>query len=190
MSTALKGAVVPLTPKPSTGETLQSLAARALAEARKTIGDNASGNDVWPVAAKVLRRLVDGHRELVEDIINRALDKACWDAVTAHDSKTRGNIWRTSGRDSTGGLIAVAGSNLRGLMATPVRDGLLLGNATRTELLSVASEMIHSGRQEMARGLWFQRVANAIGDGIKVKDCLKQSDLESLKARAENEAGL
>jgi hypothetical protein len=177
MATALK------LPK---GPSVDSKAREALEKAK---GD-------WPKAAKLFRGWIDNDRGLYEALVLPMIDKAIWTAVRHAARDIREPIWERGKNPARfdwpdakpdrakkdGALAMVAETHL---MMFPLQGGLVLGDATRSQVTESREMYGRFASGNLAKERWLALIeAKLKGDTKTVAMQLKEEDLRKLQAQA------
>ena len=166
---------------PQEKETFSYQIKRAMEALKETDGD-------WEEAAELMREWVDEERELYEAIVEPFIDKGIWDAIRNAASIERKYIWgKATSDDKADGLHALAESNRRSMMQTPMPNmrGKLVGDATKGEHLQAAGFYGVRRHSFAVRQKWHTLIAGALPDDKTVtRKALKDKDLRKFAKRA------
>ncbi len=140
----------------------------------------------WVTAAIAMRKQIDSDPKARGELLNPLISGAIWDRIrqAAHNDRTK-CLQPNAGSDSTDGLEAMA---RRTLLDFQLRNGLRLGDATRSDVKQAADWYGTLARANGTNALWLDSIVKRLKDDNKlVSDVLTEKQARRLRDKAENE---
>ncbi|GJD58690.1 hypothetical protein [Methylobacterium dankookense] len=142
-------------------------------------------------AAEALYEAIRARPDLYQALADEMVWDHCSQLIHSRIGSARQSAWAKavqapSGVAQQGEGVRVLAGAMAGLMDNfPLPSGLLIGNATRDDLLSAADMWLKRAGTMQARAEFVRRVAERVTGEKRVRDVLKESDLIAIKASVE-----